>query len=690
MFKLYIKIMLLLPLLVACGKTTDPEWIKGDNGVKMYMTDTIGSFFTQKIFSWEGDSICGLAHGQGRLTVSDKDDGTVLFTRKIKAYYGNLEEATIEKVLKEKHPYYYYGDKDKNGADGFGVLISSTMVYVGDFEDGEGNGMVSAFKNDTLLYVGEWSDSHFHGEGKEFYPNGKIRYDGHWSKSAYNGRGTYYDEKGIPHKHVWANGKLPEIVSQRYLRLKNNKEAMSEKTYMELKASYYIWEVAYIWIYIGFVLALLILLHALNVQYNTHYQNKYRDISPLAKSPLYIRWILGGMWGLHRARLCSKSCYLQYILFATLILSCADNISMYILHPSVWFLLPQWNIVTKLSFLFTMLWWMIDAFWIPYGRYLYINKYFRRSEHEFDILKGNVTQVEQFYSDLSHTFDERNMNLKSHLAEAQACACETNPSTDWAKKLGGGLNFEKKKFENMQRISDEMNDIYHDFQADNYRMMCYLTDARIAAVRNLYLAKELIQIVHSLKGKEQILRQDELEMLDINIDITMPNMKLDTEKIIQDTVMNAMKSYNLILRSGMGKGAATLAGGAMVIAGVADYISNRNQQRETLAKKSLELVDSMKEAMDKVTQSQAQMLRASELLSALYNANKAFIAAYTDLRDLCFGEVSFRSFWHGTIKEQEAYETNEFKQSMQHLINVCNEYNKINQQTLGNSHENIQ
>ena len=681
---------MLLPLLASCSEIPDPEWIRSDNGIQMYMTDTIGSFLTKKTYSWEGDSICGLAHGQGKLIISDKDDGKVLFSKQIKAYYGSLDETTIEKVLKEKHPYYYYGEKNKDGADGFGVLIDSARVYVGDFEDGEGDGVVSAFKNDTLVYVGEWSDSRFQGKGKEFYPNGKLKYDGHWSKSTYDGRGIYYDKNGTPHKHVWVNGRLPENVSQRYSLLKNNKGAMSEKTYMALKESYYIWEVAYIWIYIGFVLVLLILLSVLKKGYDNHFQNKYGEIKPLEKKPLYIRWILGGMWGLHRARLCSKSCYLQYALFATLILSCVDNISMYILHPSVWFLLPQWNIVTKLLFLLVMGWWIIDAFWIPYGRYLFISKYFRRSEHEFDILEGNVTQVEQFYSDLSCTFDKRNMSLRRLLADAKTCACETNPTTDWMKKLGGGLSFEEKKFENMQRISNEMNNIYHDFQADNFRMMRYLTDARIAAVRNLYLAKELIQIVHSLRGKEQNLRQDELEMLDINIDIAMPNMELDTEKIIRDTVKNAMESYNLILKSGMGKGAATLAGGAMVVMGAADYILNRNQQREILAKKSLELVDSMKKAMDKVIQNQAQMLRASELLSALYNANKAFIAAYTDLRDLCFGEVSFRSFWHGTIKEQKAYETNEFKQSMQHLINVCNEYNKINKQTLGNSHENIQ
>lgn len=683
MYKLCIKFMLLLPFLVACSGSDDSEWVMTDTGIRMYMTDSVGTFLTEKVYSWEGDSICGLAHGRGKLIISDRDNGKVLFSKRVEAYYGNLDEAIIGKVLNEKHPYYYYGDKENSEKNGFGVLLDSDWIYIGEFEDDKGDGMVSAFKHDTLKYVGEWSETLFSGKGKEFYPDGKIKYDGHWSEGTYDGRGIYYDENGIQHKHVWKDGALPESINQHYIRLETHKRDMSAETYAYLRESYYIWEVAYIWIYVGFVLALLILLRLLDGQYNAYSQNRYREIKPLEEKPLYIRWALGGMWGLHRARLGSRYCWFEYTLFAVFILSCVDNISMYILYPSVWLLLPQWSIVTKVSFLLMMAWWIVDAFWIPYGRYLYISKYFRRSEHELDILNGNVTQVESFYSGLSHTFDERNMRLKKYLFEAQKYAYEENPAEDWKKTVGGGMDFEKKKFENMQRISNEMNGIYHTYQEDNLSVKSYLGDARVAAVRNLYLAKELIQIVHSLKGKEQILLQDDLDVFDISIDITMPDMNIDIDGMVQNTVQNAMKMYSVLLRSGIG-GKTAMTGGVVVAvaSGVMDYIESRNEKRKELAEKSLELVNSMKIAMDKVVQTQAQILRASELLSALYNANKAFIVAYVDLRDLCFGEVSFRSFRNGAVKEQEAYETDEFKQAIQHLINVCNEYNKINKQTL--------
>ena len=116
-------------------------------------------------------------------------------------------------------------------------------------------------------------------------------------------------------------------------------------------------------------------------------------------------------------------------------------------------------------------------------------------------------------------------------------------------------------------------------------------------------------------------------------------------------------------------------------------VESRNEQREALAKKSLEVVEEMDKGMKEIIASEGNMLRASELLSALFNANKAFVMAYVELRDLCFGEISYENFKKGPAAECEMYHTAEFKQKMQHLIMVCSEYNKINQQTISCNHE---
>ena len=137
MYKLCIKIVFLFPFLVACSGNDNPEWIQADNGIKMYVTDTVGTFLAEKAYLWEGDSVCGLAHGKGKLTIIDKDDGKVLLLKEIKAYYGNLDETIIDEVLNEKNPYYYYGDIKDDKKNGFGVLINSGWIYVGDFEDDE-------------------------------------------------------------------------------------------------------------------------------------------------------------------------------------------------------------------------------------------------------------------------------------------------------------------------------------------------------------------------------------------------------------------------------------------------------------------------------------------------------------------------------------------------------------------------
>lgn len=666
----------------ACGSHDRQEWLVTTEGAKIYLNDTISTLFSLPRYSWDGGRLQGLAHGKGLLTIRD-EDGKEVWHKELCAYYGNLDSESVTHILQEGQGYF--GDVDsENNPDGYGVLVHSDRVYVGTFEDGECTGTVAVFAHDTLLYRGEWKDGLFNGIGTAYYPNGKKCYEGNWEAGEYDGEGIYYDEKGNPHRHVWTEGKLKEATLQRYETLEKYKVEMPTELYNSLKVTYYNWERLYIWVYVGFF-SLLLLLWVILL--NIYHKEKYYEIAPLEKSVIYRYWLFGGFWGMHKARLGSDWGYVEFLLFASLIMMNVDNIFLYVLYPSVWGILPQWGICTKIIASFVLIFWIYDGCRISYNLYIYINKYFRRSEYELDILNGNKTAVENYYEHLASVADERNQELQKLLREAQECATRVNPTAEWKKNFGGGLDWEKQRFAELQGIANKMNDVYKLFHDDCLQMSAYLTYARLSAYRNLYLAKELIQLIHKISGREQTIQEDDLAFSQINVDIQMPQVDFEMEEAIGGAITQAFSSYDAMLKSGWGKNVAKGAAIVTVLSAAVEIVESRNELREELAKKSLEVVQEMDKGMNEIMANEGKLLRASELLSALFNANKAFVMAYVELRDLCFGEISYENFKNGPKTEQDIYHTTDFKQKMQHLIMICSEYNKINQQTIHSNDE---
>lgn len=675
-------VCLFLLLSVSCGDKKQQEWLVTAEGAKIYLNDTISGLFSNPRYSWKGGCLQGVAHGSGQLVIKDSE-GKVLFNENLRAYYGNLDNRDVVRILKEGHGYF--GDINSDHyPDGFGVLVHPDMVYVGTFEDGDGNGTVAALAHDTLFYKGEWSGGLFDGIGTAYYPNGKKRYEGEWKAGKYDGSGICYDEQGVAHRHVWNEGKLKESTVHRYEMLEKHKTEIPENVYASLKNYYYYWEVSYVWTYVCVSVILLVLWVSL---INIYGKEKYYEIAPIEKSIIYRYWLWGGFWGAHKARLGSARGYVEMLLFTGLILWNVDNIFLYALHPSVWGILPEWGVFSKIAVPLIVAFWIYDGCRIPYDWYVYVNKYFRRSEYELDILNGNETPVEEFYKHLASETDGRNSELQSLLQEARECSTRVSPVVEWKKDLGGGLDWEKQRFAELQGIANKMNNVYKSFHEDCLKMNTYLVHARLSAYRNLYLAKELIQLIHRISGKEQVVQEDNLGFSQINIDIQMPKMDFDMGEAVGKSIVNAFSSYNSVLKSGWGKNVATGAAIVTVLSAAVEMVERRNEQREALAKKSLEVVEEMDKGMKEIIASEGRLLRASELLSALFNANKAFVMAYAELRDLCFGEISYENFKNGPDTGQDIYHTADFKQKMQHLVMVCSEYNKINQQTINCSHE---
>lgn len=241
--KIIIFSLLFVFLMCSCNK---PEWVKTLDGNFLY-TKTKSKY----AYSWEGQTIGKLSHGEGCLTIS-KDD-KIVERRNIVANYGaigeyefintklgnflgsvkkdmpnefgllinedtlklgmfkkgKLYEGNVQIYYKDGDVYspYYIGEIKKEKPTNIGELYENGMlIYSGFWKKGDRHGIGKEYKNDTLVYEGWFSKNKRNGTGKE-YINGKLLYDGDWNDGKYSGYGTLYTATGlIKYCGEWKNG----------------------------------------------------------------------------------------------------------------------------------------------------------------------------------------------------------------------------------------------------------------------------------------------------------------------------------------------------------------------------------------------------------------------------------------------------------------------------------------------------
>lgn len=190
---------------ISCGHEKGSfDWITTTEGVKIFIDDSVSNLFFDAKYSWQGNTLNGLAHGSGTLTATLNDKTE--YTKKLQAFYGNMDEGYIKQLKKEGQGYF--GEEEESQPQGFGIQIALPKIYIGNFDKGQGEGEVSVFQNDTLYYRGEWKKGKYSGIGKLYYPNKEIRYEGEWKNSLPDGKGTaYYPNGNIKYAENWEKGK---------------------------------------------------------------------------------------------------------------------------------------------------------------------------------------------------------------------------------------------------------------------------------------------------------------------------------------------------------------------------------------------------------------------------------------------------------------------------------------------------
>ena len=719
--KLFQLLLVTIGLLISssCRENISSEWFETSKGVKLYLQDSVSTLFTKLQFEWIGGERYGLADGRGTLVAVDKK-GERQFSKVLDVRYGLTSSAAVREV-ESPGSSAYFGSMRKDKPHGFGVKKEKNRIYIGEFKKGKGEGHVYVIQDDRLYYDGEWKNSLFKGSGKMYAQDGtmyiggfrkglysgegilysqdsSLLYEGQWKNGLYDGYGTLYDSTNVyAGAHVWKDGSLPLGIKAMYDKLLLSAE--SEQVVHEYYAKIQNYEKTKGWWIFGLVSVLLFLAILLSSINSRSAQNLSIRKEPIKKSVSYLLWLFGGVFGLHRAYIlisrnnnCLKIIFLsQYVIFAILTSINLSNIAVYGFNIGIWSQLSTITTMTVVLSLRNILWMLFDLVWIPYRIYVLTGVYYRRSAEELDVLKGNKTDVEKFYESLGPDLDKINSKFKEILEEAQSIANKKFVKKETGvvglvNKIAasvardGSLEFEKNKLASLGLLAEKASELGNEEQEKYETLFRYLTNARIMAYRNLYLAKELISHIRTMTGQKQTVVLDAfkgMEAINIDFDVTALNR-------VTIDVGSALKNFSSYQRTltafGVKSPAAMMAAaGISAIESVVNNIKEREEQKLKAVKAQSKVLNSVKKYGEELTRLNGEILRSAEKVSALFEANKAFIHAYCHLRDTVFGEVSFKNFIKGVNKNNPLFESEQFVRDIQHLKIVCSEYNKINQ-----------
>ncbi|MEK8131169.1 stalk domain-containing protein [Paenibacillus filicis] len=126
--------------------------------------ETLGYGYTR--LSYEGDTVDGLRHGDGKLYLDGK--------------------------------LWYEGSFSQNKLSGGGRLYTNGQLrYEGGFSNDQPQGRAKLYLADGSVYDGEFRNGHQSGEGTLLDAIGRPRYHGDWVNGLMEGTGDIYDDKGL-------------------------------------------------------------------------------------------------------------------------------------------------------------------------------------------------------------------------------------------------------------------------------------------------------------------------------------------------------------------------------------------------------------------------------------------------------------------------------------------------------------
>ncbi|RRD91957.1 hypothetical protein EII33_05960 [Bacteroides heparinolyticus] len=506
---------------------------------------------------------------------------------------------------------------------------------------------------------------------------------------------------------------------------------ISEVTFQEAKENiqkydnrFFLWKYCFFLVFIIYIIASSSYIYFIT---DKNLDRRY----PLSKWYVYSVWLYSGLFGGHISLLWNNHhttisaiwrffsytiVIIAFIFNYTAIMYFYDMPSILRLYDETWkwsmpnsYFLHYSLLAVELLFLVNIIGGLL---FIPYWTYVYNALYFRRHHENDKILSGKPVKIDFFYKQLSKHIKELNKNLEEIKVYVEQDYYIEDPNKDYSfwgdckrffkniATLGNSSKLEKE-VDRLRLLNECCIQLQEDIQETEYyndTLYSFLEKYRIAAYRNLFLAKELIAIIKTkISSQQQSLIVDEFKSITTpdpffsgidfrasDITFNSDNFFVSVENKIEDLTNELGKrlerEQNLskedFINAGIELGIHTAIEAITNIINLySDTLNARKEVNENI-RKSIRYID---KAIPAIQKYQVALMRESEVLLALSKCNKAFIHAYEPLRIQVFGKPTFGSFLKGIKKNQAVFKTEEFHKKLHHLILVSSEYNKINQ-----------
>lgn len=444
---------------------------------------------------------------------------------------------------------------------------------------------------------------------------------------------------------------------------------------------------------------------------------------PISKSKCYEALLIGGFLGFHF--LCLRKFRWLVILTSLLtivvfmlnykLICCFYNIPEIIFVkgleqldlPSLsWFYYSI--MVLGALYIFNYLYGIV---FIPYMVYRFNSGYFRNHYDNDKILSGKELSVDIFWESQLvpdvKTVEEDLENVKYILDNSDIVESmpEDEKLSGFFKSIftlgnSGELKYKVQRLRALQNCCNKLLQDFNMLHSDYVKLSCYLRNYRIAAYRNLYLAKELISIIKTnVKGQNQTLMGD--TFVDIRIpeqevptDISMDSksVEFNSDVFFDKVTKNFSNAVNDVFSEGKEYStkeeffaASVVSGGVALLKTAGNAISGimdmNLRTKECLRDVEIELskaIDFLDEVIPNIYKKISVMNRQAEIMVSLSKANKAFIRYYVPLRNTVFGRPNIIQFIMGVKKDNEIFNSEKFRKDLHLMCTICSEYNKIN------------
>lgn len=689
----------------ACGEK-EHKWEKTKEGALIYINND--SFFGGD-FSWTGDTLMmGVANGPGILSFEDNLNSDNNFKKKVNLNFGSKDNdaSKIGKiddkgrlqgfgVKKKNDDKVIIGEFDDDKADGEGVIYESGIIsYVGNLKNDlpQGKG-TQYFPNGQTEYKGKFKKGRYQGKGRLYNSSGRLIYEGSFADGKYNGYGVLYDSLGHTESHVWTAGTLDKVTASYYNRLAEFSNKLTPRQIEKCSNRFLTWERYHVWMYIGwsvfFILLFLICLGSLDEEENA----PYNRTKPWNKYKVWLDWLFVGWLGCHRYVLRSKAGLLYFVPLLGLFVANLRELCLYLFYPSTW---GMWQLG---SFSYCCLaaiaiFLLFDFFYIPWRCYSLNSEYYRHDRNEELILRDRPTDIMTFAVAVPDNADKNANAIQQTLkvikkTHEQKFQGKTGFFTKVGRALSGNdpwLRFEQDRARTLQSECKKAEKAQNSYAAICENINAYLEESRRNAYRNFSLAKELIALaIKTKKSKTELSCDVALDDSRLSIVTSIESIsEIEAGIDWENTTKNAFDATKSLLCMGIkGPWAIGVGIGASLLSGALDAINKAERACEEANKQCATAIEQLSHINDAVINSHAQILRAAEIIVALNKANQAFWNAYASLRDEVFSDrPSFSEFIFGARVPSHLRNDEEFRNRVVHLIQVCSEYNKINQAKL--------